>query len=180
VSVNLSARDLLDARLADTVDRGLARYALPAGALALEISERVLTGEPAHAVATAEALTRLGMPLSLDDFGTGYSSLVRLKRLPVNEVKVDASFISRMLDSPDDELIVRSLLELVRALGIRSVAEGVESAEAAATLRAMGCDMAQGWHFSGPLQASEATEWLAGRRVTAIPGQRTPASGPLG
>jgi diguanylate cyclase (GGDEF)-like protein len=180
VSVNLSARDLLDARLADTVDRGLARYALPAGALVLEISERVLTGEPAHAVATVEALTRLGVPLSLDDFGTGYSSLVRLKRLPVNEVKIDASFTGRMLDSPDDELIVRSLVELVRALGIRSVAEGVESAEAAATLRAMGCAVAQGWHFSGPLQASEATEWLAGRRVTAIPGQRAPASGPLG
>lgn len=175
VSVNLSARDLLDSRLADLVDRALDRYALPADALMLEISERVLTGEPAHAMATVEALARMGMPLSLDDFGTGYSSLVRLKRLPVNEVKVDASFIRRMLDSPDDELIVRSLVELVRALGIRSVAEGVETAEAATTLRGMGCGAAQGWHFSGPLAATAATEWLAGYLSQATPGHRAPA-----
>ena len=179
VSVNLCARDLLDSRLADTVDRGLSLYGLPPDALMLEISEQVLTGEPAHAIATAEELTRLGVPLSLDGFGTGYSSLVRLRRLRVNEVKIDASFIRRMLDSPDDELIVRSLVELVRALGIRSVAKGVETAEAAAALRAMGCDAAQGWHFSGALAPMQATEWLSGHPVAAAPAPRAPASGPL-
>ncbi len=179
VSVNLSARDLLDVRLAELVEQSLAAAGLPPGALMLEISERVLTGEPAHAIATVEALARLGVPLSLDDFGTGYSSLVRLRRLPVTEVKVDTSFVGRMLETPDDLLIVRSLVELVRALGIRSVGEGVESAEAAAALRGMGCDSAQGWHFSGPLAAVPATEWLAGHLARAAPPTRAPASGPL-
>ena len=100
-------------------------------AVLLEIDERVLTSEPAHAVATAEALAGLGVGLSLDDFGTGYSNLVRLKRLPVSEVKIDSSFVSRMLGSPDDEVVVKSILDLAAALGIRSVAEGVESAEVA-------------------------------------------------
>ena len=176
VSVNLSARDLIDVRLADTLESELRRYGLARDALVLEISERVLTGEPAHAIATVEALARLGAPLSLDDFGTGYSSLLRLKRLPVTEVKVDGSFISRMLEGPDDELIVRSLVELVRALGIRSVAEGVETAEAAAALRAMGCDAAQGWHFGVPLAAGPATEWLAGHLTPTAPASRTPTA----
>ncbi len=177
VAVNLSARDLLDGRLPATVDRSLSRSGLPADALMLEVSERVLTGDQAHTVATVEALSRLRVPLSLDDFGTGFSSLVRLKRLPVREVKIDASFVRRMLESPDDGLIVRSLVDLVRALGIRPVAEGVESAEVAVTLGAMGCDAAQGWHFSGPLPPAEATEWLAGHWIRLVPGQRTPAPG---
>src|SRR5262249_32634376 len=128
VSLNVAARDLLDASLAETIGRGLKRYGLPPEALLLEINERVLTSEAADAAAV-EALAALGVALSLDDFGTGYSSLVRLKRLPVREVKIDASFISRLLDSADDEVIVQSIVDLVRALDIDSVAEGVESAE---------------------------------------------------
>jgi diguanylate cyclase (GGDEF)-like protein len=178
VTVNLSARDLLDVRLADTVAQALRRYGLRPEALALEISERVLTGEPAHAIATVEALARLGTPLCLDDFGTGYSPLVRLRRLPVAEVKVDASFIRRLPGSPDDDLIVRSLVELVRALGIRSVAEGVENAQTAAALRRMGCDGAQGWYFSGSLPSAQATQWLAGHLAPAAPPTRAPAPGP--
>jgi len=95
----------------------------------------VLTSEPAYAATAVEALAALGVALSLDDFGTGYSSLVRLKRLPVSEVKIDSSFISRLLESADDEVIVQSIVDLVRALDIDSVAEGVESAEVAAALR---------------------------------------------
>jgi diguanylate cyclase (GGDEF)-like protein len=161
VSLNVSGRDLLDSGLADLVADGLARYHLPPDALLLEIDERVLTSEPAHAVATAEALAEVGVALSLDDFGTGYSSLVRLKRLPVTEVKVDASFVGRLLESPDDEVVVKSIVDLAAALGIRSVAEGVESAEVAAALLAMGCAAAQGWHFCRPLNAASATAWLA-------------------
>ncbi len=160
VSLNVSARDLLDAGLAETIARGLSQYGLPPAALLLEINERVLTSEPAHAVLAVEALAALGVALSLDDFGTGYSSLVRLKRLPVREVKIDASFVARMLTSSDDEVIVQSIVDLVRALGIDSVAEGVESAEVAAALRVMGCDAAQGWYFSAPLNAASATAWL--------------------
>jgi EAL domain-containing protein (putative c-di-GMP-specific phosphodiesterase class I) len=168
VSLNLAARDLLDNGLTDIIERGLARHGLPPGALLLEIDERVLTSEPAHAVATAEALAALGVSLSLDDFGTGYSSLVRLKRLPVSEVKIDSSFVGRLLQSADDMVIVRSIVDLVGALGIRSVAEGVESAEVADELAAMGCAAAQGWYFSRPLNAVSATAWLTERKASAI------------
>jgi diguanylate cyclase (GGDEF)-like protein len=167
VSLNLAARDLLDNGLTDIIERGLSRHGLPPDALLLEIDERVLTSEPAHAVATAEALAALGVSLSLDDFGTGYSSLVRLKRLPVSEVKIDSSFVGRLLHSADDMVIVRSIVDLVGALGIRSVAEGVESAEVAAELAAMGCAAAQGWYFSKPLNAASATAWLAERELPA-------------
>jgi EAL domain-containing protein (putative c-di-GMP-specific phosphodiesterase class I) len=169
VSLNVAARDLLDASLAETIGRGLDRYELPPDALLLEINERVLTSEPAYAATAVEALAALGVALSLDDFGTGYSSLVRLKRLPVSEVKIDSSFISRLLESADDEVIVQSIVDLVRALDIDSVAEGVESAEVAAALRVMGCKAAQGWHFSKPLNAASATAWLVEHGVAGAP-----------
>src|SRR5215472_1765941 len=186
VSLNVAARDLLDASLAETIGRGLERYELPPEALLLEINERVLTSEPAYAAAAVEALNAVGVALSLDDFGTGYSSLVRLKRLPVSEVKIDASFISRLLDSADAEVIVQSIVDLVRALDIDSVAEGVESAEIAAALRVMGCKAAQGWHFSKPLNAASATAWLAEHGVAGVrptpfpPAHRTPGNGAAG
>ena len=168
MALNVAARDLLDTSLAESIARGLARTGLPPAALLLEISERMLTAEPAPAAASMEALASLGVTLSLDDFGTGYSSLVRLRRLPVSEVKIDSSFVGRLLDSADDEVIVRSIIDLVRALGMRSVAEGVESAEVAAELAAMGCDAAQGWHFARPLSTAAATEWLAEHGVPAL------------
>jgi diguanylate cyclase (GGDEF)-like protein len=165
VSINLSGRDLLDNGLADLVSQCLNRHRLPPDALLLEIDERVLTSEPAHSVATAESLAGLGVGLSLDDFGTGYSNLVRLKRLPVTEVKVDSSFVSRLLESPDDEVVVKSILDLAAALGIRSVAEGVESVEVAAALLEMGCVAAQGWYFARPMNAASATAWLTEQKL---------------
>jgi len=160
VSINVSGRDLLDSGLADLVGQGLTRHRLPPEALLIEIDERVLTSEPAHSVATAEALAALGVCLSLDDFGTGYSNLVRLKRLPVCEVKVDSSFVGRLLESADDEVVVKSILDLAAALGIRSVAEGVESEDVATTLLGMGCVAAQGYYFAKPMSAASATAWL--------------------
>jgi diguanylate cyclase (GGDEF)-like protein len=179
MSINVSGRDLLDSGLADLVGQGLSRHRLLPGALLLEIDERVLTSEPAHSVATAEALAGLGVGLSLDDFGTGYSNLVRLKRLPVSEVKVDSSFVSRLLESPDDEVVVKSILDLAAALGIRSVAEGVESAEVAAALLGMGCVAAQGWYFARPMEAAAATAWLTERQLLGALTQRdlSPAAG---
>ena len=161
VSVNLCARDLLDGGLADMVGRGLHRHGLLPGELMLEINEAVLADGPARGAGALAALAALGVPLSLDDFGTG-SSLVRLRRLPVSEIKIDASVIARLFDGPDTTLIVKSLVDLVRALGIRSVAEGVESAGAARTLAAIGCDAAQGRYYCGPLDPAAATAWLAG------------------
>ena len=172
MSLNVSGRDLLDTGLAEVVEQCLNRHHVPPDALLLEIDERVLTSEPAHSVATAEALADIGVGLSLDDFGTGYSSLLRLKRLPFSEVKVDSSFIGRMLESPDDEVVVKSILDLAAALGIRSVAEGVESAEVATTLLAMGCVAAQGWHFARPMNAMSATAWLVDHTAARVDGQR--------
>ncbi|GAA1823541.1 bifunctional diguanylate cyclase/phosphodiesterase [Actinomadura chokoriensis] len=166
VAVNASGRDLLDTGLAETIEEGLLARGLPAAALQLEITERILMNEPAYASDTVGALADLGIPLSLDDFGTGYSSLVRLKRLPVEEIKIDASFVRRIAESPDDAVIVRSIVDLVRTLGLRSVAEGVEDPATAEALRDMGCDAAQGWHFGRPMDAPTATAWL--RRHTQI------------
>ncbi len=163
VAVNVSAGDLFDPALAEVIGAGLRRHSIPPSALLLEITERVLMSEPAHAARCVDTLARMGIQLSLDDFGTAYSSLVRLKRLPVSEIKIDSSFIGRMPHSPEDEVIVRSLIDLVRALAIRSVAEGVETAGMAAALRDMGCDAAQGWFISGPMDAASATAWLAER-----------------
>ncbi|RSN67876.1 MULTISPECIES: putative bifunctional diguanylate cyclase/phosphodiesterase [Actinomadura] len=160
VAVNASGRDLLDTGLTETIEEGLLARGLPTAALQLEITERILMNEPAYASDTVAALAELGIPLSLDDFGTGYSSLVRLKRLPVEEIKIDASFVRRLTESSDDAVIVRSIVDLVRTLGLRSVAEGVEDPQTASALREMGCDAAQGWHFGRPMDAETATEWL--------------------
>ncbi|MEU5877948.1 bifunctional diguanylate cyclase/phosphodiesterase [Spirillospora sp. NPDC047279] len=160
VAVNASGRDLLDTGLTETIENGLLARGLPAAALQLEITERILMNEPAYASETVRALAELGIPLSLDDFGTGYSSLVRLKRLPVEEIKIDSSFVQRLSGSAEDAVIVRSIVDLVRTLGLRSVAEGVEDPQTARLLREMGCDAAQGWHFGRPMDAATATEWL--------------------
>jgi diguanylate cyclase (GGDEF)-like protein len=176
VSLNVGARDLLDTGLADTVSGGLAASGLPPEAILLEINERLLRSEPSHAAAAAESLAALGVALSLDDFGTGHSSLVWLRQLPVTEVKIDSSFVGRMLASAEDKVVVGSIVDLVRALGIRSVAEGVESDEVATALRAMGCDAAQGWHFSKPLSPAQATTWLARHAGhSRLPAQRAAA-----
>jgi diguanylate cyclase (GGDEF)-like protein len=160
VSVNLCARDLLDGGLAEMVGRGLQRHGLLPAELMLEINEAALADGPARGTGALAALAALGVPLSLDDFGTG-SSLVGLRRLPVSEIKIDASVTARLFDGPDTRLIVKSLVELVRALGIRSVAEGVESPDAAGALAAIGCDAAQGRYYCGPLDPGAATTWLA-------------------
>ena len=106
VSLKVSARDLLDAGLTATISRGLDSRGLPPEALMLQINERVLTAEPGHAAAAVDALAALGLSVSLDDFGTGYSSLVRLKRLPLCEIKIDSSFVGRLPAADDDEVIV--------------------------------------------------------------------------
>jgi diguanylate cyclase (GGDEF)-like protein len=168
VAVNASGRDLLDTGLTETIESGLLRRGLPAASLQLEITERILMNEAAYASDTVTALAALGIPLSLDDFGTGYSSLVRLKRMPVEEIKIDASFISKITTSADDAVIVRSIVDLVRTLGLRSVAEGVEDPQTAVMLREMGCDAAQGWHFGRPMDAATATDWLR-RRMERAP-----------
>ncbi len=180
LSVNVSVRDLLDAGLAGLVESELVALGLPPEVLLIEVSDRALTSEMIDITAGVSALRGLGVQLSLDDFGTGYASLGRLRRLPVAEVKIDPSFIAGLVSSPDSQVIMRSLVDLVHGLGIRSVAEGVETADVAAALLAMGCDAAQGYAFSRPLNAATATGWLGDDLATrpASAAHRPPAARP--
>jgi EAL domain-containing protein (putative c-di-GMP-specific phosphodiesterase class I) len=109
----------------------------------------------------------MGVKMAVDDFGTGYSSLAYLRRLPVSELKIDRTFVSSLVDGHNDEVIVRSTIELGHNLGLRVVAEGVEDEESLAELRRLGCDEAQGYHLSRPVPASELERWLARRRPPA-------------
>ena len=118
--------------------------------------------DPARMTHALASMGRLGVDLSLDDFGTGYSSLVHLKRLPVSEIKVDRSFVQRMTTDADDAAIVRSIVDLAHSLGLRVVAEGVETVETWRALEALGCDLAQGYLISRPMPGDEVTRWLLG------------------
>jgi EAL domain-containing protein (putative c-di-GMP-specific phosphodiesterase class I) len=110
---------------------------------------------------TLQRLHRVGIALSLDDFGTGYSSMQHLRRLPLAEVKIDRSFVLGMVDDPDDEAIVRSIIDLSGALGLRVVAEGVEDDRTRRLLLAAGCHVAQGWYYARPMPADELAGWMA-------------------
>ena len=163
VAVNLSARSLQDADLVDEVDRLLRRHGVPAHRLTLEVTEGSVMADPARAVALLHRLRDLGVRLSVDDFGTGYSSLSYLKRLPVQEVKIDRSFITPLREGGEDVAIVRAIVDLGRHLGLEVVAEGVEDQVTWNLLASMGCDLGQGWHLGRPLPAAELLPWLVTR-----------------
>ena len=176
VAVNVSMRDLHDPELPTFIRRQLTMHGVPPSALLLEITEGVLMADPIGVAMTIQGLADLGVALSLDDFGTGYSSLVHLKRLPVTEIKIDRSFVQRMIEEEEDATIVRSIIDLADALGLRVVAEGVETESEWDALVRMGCDSAQGWYLSKALPPAEATSWLEEaarnrhyrRRLTAV------------
>ena len=133
---------------------------MEAHTLALDITETVLikaSEDDAHAL---EALKKMGIRLDLDDFGTGYSSLSYLKRLPVDRVKVDRSFVKGLGEKATDTALVRMIIDLCHTLGVEALAEGVETSEQAALLRDMGCDLEQGYYFAGPLPGEELVEQL--------------------
>jgi EAL domain-containing protein (putative c-di-GMP-specific phosphodiesterase class I) len=115
---------------------------------------------PLRAMNTLTQLSRMGIGLSIDDFGTGYSSLIYLKQLPVDEIKIDKSFVIDMLDNNEDLVIVRSTIDLAHNMGRQVVAEGVESEEVLNLLIELGCDMAQGYYISRPITANIITQWL--------------------
>jgi diguanylate cyclase (GGDEF)-like protein len=160
VAVNLSARSLLDSELVGDIARALSESGVSPSKLVLEITETSVMSDAEYAMRVLNRLSSMGLTIAIDDFGTGYSSLSYLKRLPVNEVKVDKSFVLNMQDDENDAVIVRSIIDLGRNLGLRIVAEGVETASAWDALRAMGCDIAQGYFVSQPLPADQLTVWL--------------------
>jgi predicted signal transduction protein with EAL and GGDEF domain len=160
VAVNLSAGSLHDGAIRDEIAQLLLEFSLPSNRLQLEITESSIMADPGRAKRVLEQLDAMGLHLSIDDYGTGYSSLTYLQDLPVREVKIDMSFVTRLLESPRDQVIVRSTIDLARHLGFVSTAEGIESAEAQEWLRLAGCDQGQGFHIAAPMPADEATMWL--------------------
>lgn len=161
VSVNLSTRDLLDPDLSNRLADILLRHGVPASGFCLEITESAIMDDPQRAEAMLNRLSEQGFKLSIDDFGTGYSSLAYLKRLPVDELKIDKSFVMSMQTDQDDAMIVRSTIDLAHNLGLTVVAEGVENAAILESLRALACDEAQGYHIARPMPVDDFLAWVA-------------------
>jgi diguanylate cyclase (GGDEF)-like protein/PAS domain S-box-containing protein len=155
MAVNVSARQLADGDLVARVSGVLARAGLPASRLVLEITETALMNDPESALRTLQQLRSLGVLLAVDDFGTGYSSFTYLKQFPVDELKIDRSFVAGMTTDDGDRAIVASCVHLAHAMGLVAVAEGVESADERDALTALGCDQAQGYFFSRPVPAAD-------------------------
>jgi diguanylate cyclase (GGDEF)-like protein len=160
VSVNLAVGDLLDEGLPDLVRERLVEHGVPAASLTFEITETSVMTDPVAAQVTLERLSALGVGLSVDDYGTGHCSLTYLRSLPVQELKLDRSFVTGMASNAKDAAIARSSVDLAHSLGMRMVAEGVEDAEAAALLLAAGCDLVQGWYYARAMPLSDLRAWL--------------------
>lgn len=160
LAVNLSARDLIDIELPNKLKEILIKHGLSANSLSLEITESSIMDDPARALETVERIAKMGISLSIDDFGTGYSSLAYLKRLPVNELKIDKSFVINLEHDPDDVTIVKSTIELGHNLGLKVVAEGIENRKSWDILKSMGCDYGQGYLMSKPMNADQLIEWM--------------------
>jgi EAL domain-containing protein (putative c-di-GMP-specific phosphodiesterase class I) len=160
MAVNISARSLSrGSDLPDTVARLTDAWGVAPGNLILELTESAVIDPDAPEV--LDILHAMGESLAIDDFGTGHSSLVYLQRLPIDEVKVDRSFVVNLATVPSDAVIVRSTIDLAHNLGLNVVAEGVEDEDALKMLVEYGCDTAQGYYFSRPCPADELTAWLA-------------------
>lgn len=156
MSVNISARNLLEEHFVEEMQSLLQQYGTEPDSLELEITETALMQDPDGAAALLKRVAALGVQLSIDDFGMGYSSMAYLRRLPINSLKIDRTYVTDMACNEQDAIIVRSTISLAHNLGLRVVAEGVESAEALALLRIMRCELAQGYHISRPLPADAA------------------------
>lgn len=174
LAVNLSTHDLFDGRLPHRVSGYLDSHGVRPSALTLEITESSLLVDAPRTRATIDELHAVGLRLAVDDFGTGYSSLSYLRRLPVQELKIDQSFVSRMLDDPQDEVIVRSTIDLGHNLGLKVVAEGAESRPVLDKLTEFGCDVAQGYAIAQPMSADELVDWVLATR-TGDPAPVSPA-----
>ncbi|HEX5304935.1 MAG TPA: EAL domain-containing protein [Dyella sp.] len=166
IALNLSAMDLGSGELPDLLARHLAHYRIDPSQLVLEVTETAVMRDALYSLEVLNRLKACGVMLAIDDFGTGYSSLSHLKRLPVDELKIDKSFVMGMAEDEDDAVIVRSTIELAHNMGLKVVAEGVETEAAMEMLRGFRCDSAQGYLISRPMAAADATRWLAAATET--------------
>jgi EAL domain-containing protein (putative c-di-GMP-specific phosphodiesterase class I) len=169
VSVNLATRNLIDTGFPDDVAAALERAGVDASRLELELTESTVLGDPFRTKIVLDKLHAMGIRLSIDDFGTGYSSLAYLRQLPIDEIKIDKSFVLNMHDSEDDAVIVRSTVDLGRNLGLDVVAEGVETARHWQELQELGCELAQGYFLSRPVPPDELAAWVLERAAVATP-----------
>lgn len=178
VTVNLSERQLLQPGTVTVVREALAVAACPPDRLVLEVPETALVHDPESALSALLALKQLGVDVAVDDLGTGSSSLSYLRRFPIDVVKVDRSLVAGLGNDPEDGAVVAALISLADAMGVRCVAEGVETADQLALLRRLGCRLGQGHLFSRPLTLTSASGWLARALAPAVPrsgGARLPA-----
>jgi EAL domain-containing protein (putative c-di-GMP-specific phosphodiesterase class I) len=165
MAINVSARSLLDDGFPTEVGAALERWRIPAHLLEVEITESAMMADPQRAYRLLTELAAPGVKVSIDDFGTGYSSLAYLKNLPVDQLKIDRSFISNMHEDPNDAIIVRSVIDLGHNLGLETVAEGIEDLETWQQLTALGCDSAQGYFLARPMPPAEFGLWLRERET---------------
>lgn len=163
VAINLSARDLQDPCLPERVNETLQGHGVTAEQLSMEITESALMDDPVNSLLHLQRLRLLGIDLAVDDYGSGYSSLAMLKRLPVQDLKIDKAFILNLASDAEDATIVHSTIELAHNMGLRVVAEGIEDEQSLDWLRAQGCDTGQGYFISRPLGASQLQDWLTAR-----------------
>ena len=162
VSINISARDLVDLELPDRFEALLRKHGCAAQWITLEITESAILDDPDHAIDNLRRLHALGCRLAIDDYGIGYSSLAYLRRLPVHELKIDKTFILGMARDTSDAVIVRSTIDLAHHMGLTVVAEGVEDEATVERLRGLSCDMVQGYLLSRPLGAEDIIAWMRG------------------
>jgi diguanylate cyclase (GGDEF)-like protein/PAS domain S-box-containing protein len=160
VAVNISAKSLLDQSLPTKVQAALDKWHVDPRFLKIEITESSIMADPAHALAILSMLQSMGVRLSVDDFGTGYSSLTHLRELPIDEIKIDKSFVTNMINSDADAAIVRTVIDLAHNLGKQVCAEGIEDEETWKRLSEMGCDLAQGYWIARPMPAADLLQWL--------------------
>jgi EAL domain-containing protein (putative c-di-GMP-specific phosphodiesterase class I) len=165
VAVNLSARQFLQGDVVALVEELLEEAGIAPHLLELELTESLSMADPERSLAIMHRLRALGVTLSIDDFGTGYSSFSYLKRLPIDKLKIDKSFVHDMVHSADARAIVQAIVAMAHRMGLRVVAEGVESAEQAMALRETGCDQGQGYFYARPLDAFEAGAFPAPGRA---------------
>ena len=168
LAVNLSARNLQNLQLPDKIAALLRTWAVRPEWLELEITESAIMADPTCALKILTALHAMGIRLTIDDYGTGYSSLAYLRRLPVNELKIDRSFVKNMTHDESNAMIVRSTIDLGHNLGLRVVAEGVESLGILELLRELGCNAAQGYYLSKPLPADELEHHFRRTRAASV------------
>ena len=158
ISVNVSAAQLQDPNWLNSVDETIERTGIPAKFLDLEITESMLVGNPKHVIDTLDTLGRMGVTLTLDDFGTGYSSLSYLTRLPFHTIKIDRSFIQHIDEKPRRG-IVQAIVAIAHSLGMRVIAEGVETPLQLSIIRDLGCEEIQGYYIAKPLEAQAIAPW---------------------